>query len=75
MEKGVKILLVIWSILALTSFVSSLWISVLVLKIINMVFGLMNVGIILVIKNNDLEQVNNVQLQEKTKSSTRKTRK
>lgn len=75
MDNGVKILLVIWSILALTSLVSSLWIPVLVLKIINMVFGLMNVGIILLIKNNDLEQVNNVQLQEKAKSSTRKTRK
>ena len=75
MNKGAKILLVIWSILALTSLVSSLWIPVLALKIINMVFGVMNVGIILVVKNNDLEQVDNVQLQEKPKTGTRKARK
>ena len=75
MEKGAKILLVIWSILALACFVSTIWMPVLIWKIINVAFGVMNVGLILVIKNNSIEQVNNVQLQEKAKSSTRKTRK
>ena len=47
MNKGTIVLIIIWSLLALTSFVSSFWIPVLWLKIINFAFGVVNCGLIM----------------------------
>ena len=47
MNKGTIVLIIIWSLLALTSFVSSFWIPVLWLKITNFAFGVVNCGLIM----------------------------
>lgn len=47
MNKGTIVLIILWSLLALTSFVSSFWISVLWLKVANFVFGVTNCGLIM----------------------------